>query len=297
LVKNVPNLSQLRANLLAQANAYGNLPPHVRDLTAHEASSYSFGWSHGKEIMNGKPDIAKGSYYANPLRDTPKEPVVVDDTTRYYNYPNVWPDEATCPDFSKDVKALGQLVVHVGRLVARQCDAFVRDKLPGYPEHYLEETLNTDDTTKARLLHYFPLDQQVEDEEAVDSWCGWHLDNSSLTGLVSAMYVNASDPNPSHPTEINCPDPSAGLYIRSRSGELTHVTIPRDAIAFQTGEALQVASGGFLVATPHCVRGCRDPGIARNTFAVFMQPPVNAVLRDGLTFAQFSQHVFKRHYK
>jgi hypothetical protein len=31
----------------------------------------SFGWSWGKEIMNGVADILKGSYYANPTVDSP----------------------------------------------------------------------------------------------------------------------------------------------------------------------------------------------------------------------------------
>ena len=33
-------------------------------------SSYSFGWSHGREAMaEGSPDTMKGSYYGNPLQD------------------------------------------------------------------------------------------------------------------------------------------------------------------------------------------------------------------------------------
>ena len=37
----------------------------------------------------------------------------------------------------------------------------------------------------------------------------------------------------------------------------------------------QVQSGGLLQATPHCVRAASGPaaaGVARNVFAVFMQP-------------------------
>ncbi len=32
---------------------------------------YSFGWSHGKEKLEGKPDTAKGSFYFNPIHDRP----------------------------------------------------------------------------------------------------------------------------------------------------------------------------------------------------------------------------------
>lgn len=68
------------------------------------------------------------------------------------------------------------------------------------------------------------------------------------------------------------PDPTAGLYIRSRKGELVKATIPSDHLAFQIGETAQVHSGGLLQATPHAVRGCSMSGISRATFAVFMEP-------------------------
>ena len=45
-----------------------------------------------------------------------------------------------------------------------------------------------------------------------------------------------------------------------RGGKLTHM-----------GDGTQVASGGLLRATPHCVRAAADSSLARNTFAVFMQ--------------------------
>ena len=46
-------------------------------------------------------------------------------------------------------------------------------------------------------------------------------------------------------------------------------------VLVQTSLRLQVLSGGMLQATPHFVQGAQGPdshGIARNTFAVFMQP-------------------------
>lgn len=44
---------------------------------------------------------------------------------------------------------------------------------------------------------------------------------------------------------------------------------------------MQVHSGGVLAATPHCVRAAAGPraaGVARNAFAVFMQPDVTALM-------------------
>jgi hypothetical protein len=75
--------------------------------------------------------------------------------------------------------------------------------------------------------------------------------------------------------QVACPDPHAGLYIRSRSGQLVHVSVPPDALAFQIGETAQVHSGGVLLATPHCVRAATGPGaagVSRGTMAVFMEP-------------------------
>lgn len=54
--------------------------------------------------------------------------------------------------------------------------------------------------------------------------------------------------------EVKCPDPNAGLYARSRSGDLVKVSIPQDYLAFQIGETAQIQSGGILQATPHCVK-------------------------------------------
>ncbi len=43
---------------------------NVRARCEDPASSYNFGWSHGKEaLVGGRPDVHKGSYYANPVHD------------------------------------------------------------------------------------------------------------------------------------------------------------------------------------------------------------------------------------
>lgn len=71
---------------------------------------------------------------------------------------------------------------------------------------------------------------------------------------------------------IPCPDPAAGLYIRTRQGKTVRVAIPSDCIAFQIGECAQVHTGGVLQATPHCVRAADVEGVSRGTLAVFMEP-------------------------
>ena len=104
------------------------------------------------------------------------------------------------------------------------------------------------------------------DTSSPSSWCGWHNDHGSLTGLTVAMF------NDKDGKEVPCPDSKAGLYIRSRSGALTRVVLPSDVMAFQIGETAQIHSGGVLQATPHSVQASPAKGVSRSTFAVFMEP-------------------------
>lgn len=101
------------------------------------------------------------------------------------------------------------------------------------------------------------------------------------------------------PNVVSSPAPSSGLYIKTRGGDLTKVSIPVDCLAFQTGEALELATTGKLRATPHCVRVGAAPNaerISRETFALFMQPDVNQQLSATETFGQFSKRIFDEHY-
>lgn len=61
-----------------------------------------------------------------------------------------------------------------------------------------------------------------------------------MTGLVPAMYLNPKG------EEVPCPDPKAGLYIKSRKGDLVRVSVPKNCLAFQIGETACIHSGGLL---------------------------------------------------
>jgi hypothetical protein len=101
------------------------------------------------------------------------------------------------------------------------------------------------------------------------------------------------------------PDPTAGLYIQARSGETVQVKIPRDCIAFQTGEALEKITKGNFKAVPHFVRGVR-PGVvggenqgglvARNTLAVFTQPNLGEIVdsEQGISFGEFAMGIVEK---
>lgn len=235
-----------------------------------------------------------------------------------YLSPNVWPSDAVLPGFRPALTALCALIIDAAVLVARACDRFAeRDIGPSYPRGYLEKVVGTSSTTKARLLHYYP-QQEQEQEKAdggdEDDWCATHLDHGCLTGLTSAMFIDEHATSPAVPPSASLntgtgaslppldelpssPDPSAGLHIKSRSGETYQVRIPRDCVAFQTGETLERITRGRFKAVPHFVRGVgpdRSRGaVARNTLAVFTQPNLGdeVDVEQHLTFGEFARGV------
>lgn len=255
-VSNVPELAEKRKRLLPLAFAFAQLSDEVKEKYVHKQSNYSFGWSHGKEIFNGRADTAKGSYYANPTYDEPTDdPELI---KRYPGYctPNIWPRD-DLPELEHAFKDVGRLIVDTGLLLAKHCDKFVRDNARNDGSLYgdkLHNVIRDSRCAKGRLLNYFPVassgdgDDAGGDEEAFDSWCGWHLDHGSLTGLLSAMYFD-SDGN-----EVANTDAMAGLYIKTRDGTVVKAQYSGDRLAYQIGESAQIHSGGLLEATPHCVR-------------------------------------------
>jgi len=178
----------------------------------------------------------------------------------------------------------------------------------------LADLIRDSRTTKARLLHYFPPDPSVpqSDDDPIDSWCGFHLDHSFLTGLCPVSVIIASvlgsdaiqalflrKDADGEPVAIKNPASNSGLYIRNRGGDLVKVTIPSDCLAFQTGEALEIATENRLRATPHCVRVgtfSSTDEISRESFALFMQCDTKHHLSSDMTFGDFSKKVFSEHY-
>jgi isopenicillin N synthase-like dioxygenase len=208
-VKNVPGYVEARSKLLPLSKSFADLPDEVKDKYVLSDAYYAFGWSHGKEKLQAKPDYSKGSFYANPQYD---RPVDDEDTIAKYPsfvHPNIWPKEEL-PELETAFKALGQVIISVGKLVAKQADKFVRSKCPTYPENNLENTIETSLCCKARLLHYFPI---ANDDSAMDSadnefssWCGWHNDHGSLTGLTSALYLDENG------NQVVNTDKTAGMH-------------------------------------------------------------------------------------
>lgn len=99
----------------------------MKEKTVHASSCFSFGWSHGKEKLEGKPDYSKvmesttlstvidtiqGSYYNNPVYDRPfdDENIIKEHPT--FAHPNIWPHE-NLPELRDAFMQLGTLIVEV----------------------------------------------------------------------------------------------------------------------------------------------------------------------------------------
>lgn len=297
LIRGIPEYAAQRRRLLILASRFAELDEAVKAKYEHLPSSFLFGWSHGKESMNGSLDLAKGSFYNNPTLDDPQQTEDYMKKHPEYGFPNVWPEEL--PEFRDAFTSLGRLISETGLKLAHHCDCHLSKKISDYPHNFLENAISDSKTCKARLLHYFPTEES--NQSKVDSWCGLHVDHSLLTGLTSAMYMDEESGvgQPMKNDDARFFEHSlqdAGLYIKDRQGKMVKVNIPVDCLAFQLGEAAQVASRGNLLATPHLVKSASVPNVSRNTFAVFLQPNVDHHLVNGLTFDDFTKQVMNRHY-
>ncbi|CAL5096173.1 unnamed protein product [Urochloa decumbens] len=309
-IADVPGYPELRKRLLRLAPRVANLPEEVKTELEDPSSRYNFGWSHGKQkFESGKFDTFKGSYFANPLLNVP----TTDDAlvTRFPSFcrPNIWPTD-DLPELETAFKDLGKLVLEVGLMLAHHCDHYVMNQELGpCAGKSFEQTLARSRCHKGRLLYYFPqkFSKQKEDQ-SVSSWCGWHTDYASLTGLTCALFMRKY-------VEIPCPDSGAGLHIRSRDNQVVKVTFEDDELAYITGETAEILSRGHLRATPHCVKApsSEDASLVdRSTFALFVQPNWDEKIKipseypyhkelsippnETLAYGEYSKRILNKHY-
>lgn len=291
-VLNVPDLPELRKKALAQSWRLGNLSQET--LAKYEVPPfYQRGWSCGQEKMkDGTPDFNKGSFYFNPLVDSFPE-VTADAIEAYPTFygTNIWPQEELGPEFETDIKSCARKMIDVAVLIAKHCDAYLSKNLEN-PPHSIEKILKESKHPAARLLHYFALKQDKEAMSSIeDGWCGWHNDHGTITALLPAMFQEASTGK-----EMANPEPdSAGLYIKTRSGNVVKAKPPAGALLLQIGECAQVHSGGLLKATPHMVRSVSCKGVARSTLAVFTEPghsyPMSIPKQQDVDYALKCEHL------
>ncbi|KAJ8139507.1 hypothetical protein OY671_007282 [Metschnikowia pulcherrima] len=298
----------LRRKVLHSVSALASLPAEeIAKLEVPEAM-WLIGWSRGKERLSesGEPDYNKGSYYVNcafhkdaKLEGPPAEMAKRFPNLQTYTHANVWPDKHLpgLESFEADCKQLCNLIIDVAAQVARNCDTYISTKNSSYEPSFLQKMVQNSTCTKARLLHYYPIDNKTVASQ--DSWCGEHTDHSCLTGLTSALYIDETDFSENDTQDVNkaqATEKNSGLYIRDRRGESVKVSIPEDCLAFQSGAALEEISGSFR-AVPHYVRGSTAPHVARNTLAVFCQPDLDEKVNKSENFAQFSERILKQNHE
>lgn len=313
-IRGVPGFVQAKMECLPQAYSLAHLPPEVLTAIEDPVSLYNSGWSHGKEMLKkNQPDLAKASFYFNPVTDVPG---TEEERTRFpISYPtNKWPHEAL-PSLEPALKRLGCLMKDVTVEVARHIDAYAQRQCPTYPSAMLHTALKDSEKVKGRLLYYYPLSAS-EPDTSVDSWIGFHNDSGYLTALAGDLYM---DPQGNILPEN--PVPEAGLYVEDRNQQVVKVTIPSDCMAIQIGECTQIVTGGSVVATPHCVKG--SPGLVRISLACFIDvpphtpiaspdgcsessilatestrvPPLSQRWQNGMTFGNFLQQTFQMYYE
>jgi len=265
VIAGIPGFSEARAKLLPLSYKLAHASDAVKASCEDPESLWNAGWSHGKEKLGDVPDVAKGSFYANPLYD---HPVSEEERKRDpYSYPsNKWP-KAELPELEVAFKELGAIMFNVVVLLAKQVDKLVKKRIPEYQGN-LAKAIAVTRKIKGRMLYYYPT-KAVAD----DGWIGWHNDSGFLTALTSALYFE-DDTGKVVPN----PDPQGGLWVVDRGSTPVQLKLPADALGVQCGECLQVITGGLLVATPHAVRASHSPegkSIGRASFPVFIDTDVD----------------------
>jgi len=114
-VQDVPNLQELRTKLLSTGRHFAeDLSPSTRAKYEHPKSYWSFGWSHGKEKLQGRPDYSKGSYYNNPVENVPYTDKKIVQQWPSFAHPNIWPSKEDEPE-------LEFLFINIEKLIFKTC--------------------------------------------------------------------------------------------------------------------------------------------------------------------------------
>lgn len=130
----------------------------------------------------------------------------------------------------------------MGIKVAHNLDKYIKSRLNTYKDGTLENVLKNSTKMTGRLLHYFPVTEEVDTSKM--KWCGWHNDHGTITGLCSAMYLD-KDFKEVDPATLE--DSESGLFAMTRNHQQVRIKIPKDSLAFQIGESAQIHSGGEIV--------------------------------------------------
>lgn len=231
------------------------------------------GWtppSTEQAVAGGQPDF-KECYFAAPM---PLDEACIDEYPEIFA-PNVWP--ADRPEFERRYMAMGVALHGVGSALLKGVEQgldLAKGELLGRIEGGSHVT---------RALRYLPLNATQIEQKVV--WGEEHTDFNLLTILPGGRFYD--------PQGAQCasPDPSAGLYLRSRptadnpAGQRVRGTPPPGCIVVQVGQQLEILTGGRLLATPHVITAPKFEGYTRCSMAHFIHLHPLQLLRPLAPFA------------
>ena len=241
MVTNIPNITNLKYKFFKTGKQFAE-DKNIHENYEFPELNYSYGWSNGVEKMNKQIDSNKGSYYCNPI---------------FNDKNNIWPKEY--PLFEEHFRNFSKILYYIGLNVLVDCDTYLKNEIKNYSQDYLYNIIKKNKTPTGRFLHYYENDNFNQE----DGSCSWHLDHGCLTVLPSPIYFDKDY------KEIK-PNDNSGLYIKDANNKTHKVNIPEDAVICQSGEILQILTGGVLQATPHCVKSSINKELSRETCPLFM---------------------------
>ncbi|MBL4870765.1 MAG: isopenicillin N synthase family oxygenase, partial [Robiginitomaculum sp.] len=152
--------------------------------------------------------------------------------------PNQWPDnlpslQETVTDWMADMHDIGTIMI-----------AALAQGL-GLKSNYFSPYFNPRGDARLKLIRY-----KVLKDGGSGQGVGWHNDTGFLTFILQ--------------------DTIGGLQV-DINGEIIDATPMKDAFIMNFGEMLQMATGGYLRATPHRVIS-PPPGKTRHSIAYFFNP-------------------------
>ena len=260
-------LTQLRAALheigFLQLTGYGAAPEQVGALTAAAARFFTLpleerlrldnrlsphfrGYTRlGHEITAGRPDAREQIDFAPEQAPVPRE--LWDAPYRLLEGSNQWPDD-TVPELRPLVEQWTGLLSAVGRELTRAVAAAL-----ALPEDHFDQYFAGQPHWFGKLIRYAGAADGT-DQQGV----GPHTDWNFLTLLLQ--------------------DGTGGLQaLPAGTGRWIDVPPLDGALVVNIGEMLEVATHGYLVATPHRVLPCA-PGRTRDSIGFFWAPRLDASL-------------------
>jgi isopenicillin N synthase-like dioxygenase len=284
------------AELLAspQSSTSGNISEKLRDICHHQGFCYLVG--HGMEKKNRNIRDLAGQFFHLPREE--REVLTIVNSPHFRGYtvlgnertkgqvdwrdqidfadelparnlmqddpawlnlrgPNQWPQNL--PQLKPVVTDWMSSMHHIG---ATMIGALAQGL--GIGRGYFTPYFDPRGDARLKLIRYH-VPAGVKQDQGFDQGVGWHHDTGFLTFIMQ--------------------DEIGGLQV-DIDGTIIDATPLKDALVMNLGEMLQIATGGYLRATPHRVLS-PPPGKERQSIAYFFNPklecefaPIN--LPDGL---------------